>query len=152
MKKGYIILIILGFYGFNLFSQQNSCNVNANGVAILGYDVVAYFDNEAKKGKPKYSYTYKEVEYYFSSNKNCEKFKLHPNKYLPQYGGWCAYAMSKKGEKVEMDPKIFEIRDGKLYLFYKSFFNNTYKSWLTENPKVLKKQGDINWQKMNSKK
>ena len=150
MKKKQIILLISIFIGGFIVSQ-NTCNVNSDGIAIKGYDVVSYFDNKAKKGKSKYNYTYKEVKYYFTSNDNCEKFKLKPEKYLPQYGGWCAYAMGTKGEKVDMDPKIFEIRDGKLYLFYKSFFNNTYTKWLKENPEQLKNKAEKNWKKMLSK-
>ncbi len=133
-----------------VFAQKNECNVT-NGIAISGYDVVAYFDGKAKKGNSKFETTHKEIKYLFTSKINLEKFKLNPNQYLPQYGGWCAYAMGAKGEKVDMNPKEFEIRDGKLYLFYNAYFTNTYKKWLAENPDKLKKKADIKWKEFKMK-
>ncbi len=152
MKKQQIVIIIMSFIGSFVFGQKTSCNINSAGVAIKGYDVVSYFDNKASKGKSKYTYTYKEVKYKFATKENLEKFKANPTKYLPQYGGWCAYAMGTKGEKVEMDPKVFEIRDDKLYLFYTGFFTNTYKKWKDEGPEKLKQKANVNWKKMEAKK
>ena len=71
-------------------------------------------------------------------------FLKNPSKYEPQYGGWCAYAMGSAGEKVEINPETFKIIDGKLYLFYNAYFNNTLKSWNKEETK-LKSQADTNW-------
>ena len=68
----------------------------------------------------------------------------NPEKYLPQYGGWCAYAMGEKAEKVTIDPETFIITDGKLYLFYNSYFNDTSEKWNKE-PEVLKVKADKNW-------
>ena len=65
---------------------------------------------------------------------------------MPQYGGWCAYAMADKGEKVSINPKTFEIRDGKLYLFYNSWGTNTLDLWKKENVKGLQKKADQNWE------
>ena len=73
----------------------------------------------------------------FSSQKNKDTFLKSPASYLPQYGGWCAFAMGDYGEKVEVNPKTFKIVDGKLYLFYNSLLNNTLKSW-NKNEKKLK--------------
>ncbi|MFB1040863.1 MAG: hypothetical protein QMC35_10435, partial [Polaribacter sp.] len=71
--------------------------------------------------------------------------------YVPQYGGWCAYAMGTKGKKVRIDAETFEIRDGKLYLFYNSWGNNKLESWLKENPTSLKKEAATNWKKIKHK-
>ena len=68
----------------------------------------------------------------------------NPAKYEPQYGGWCAYAMGAKGEKVSVDPKTYKIVDGKLYLFYNRLFNNTLEDW-NENEAKLKNKADANW-------
>jgi YHS domain-containing protein len=118
------------------------------GLAISGYDPVAYFkSNKAVKGSKDLGVYYQGVTYYFSSVENKEEFKKNPSKYEPQYGGWCAYAMGAKGEKVSIDPETFKIIDGKLYLFYNSFFNNTLKSW-NKDESNLKSKADVNWSKI----
>ena len=61
------------------------------------------------------------LKFKFSSQKKVLKFKGNRDKYLPQYGGFCAYAIAEKGKKVSVDPETFEMRDGKLYLFYNSW-------------------------------
>ena len=151
-RKQITLIIIVSFISSLIYSQNATiCNINSNNVAIEGYDLVSYFTNKAKKGKSKYTYIHKGINYYFSSTENMNTFKATPSKYLPQYGGWCAYAMGKKGKKVNMDPKNFEIRDDKLYLFYKSFFVNTYENWLKENPELLKEKANKNWNVMQTK-
>lgn len=119
-----------------------------DGVAIGGYDPVAYFtQNKAVKGKKDMSVYYQGVTYYFSSPANKELFKGSPAKYEPEYGGWCAYAMGEKGEKISIDPETFKILNGKLYLFYNRFFNNTLKDW-NKNEASLKAKADANWVKI----
>jgi len=118
-----------------------------NGIAINGYDPVAYFKKgSAVKGKNELAVFDQGVTYYFSSVENKEEFKKNPSNYEPQYGGWCAYAMGKDGSKVEVDPGTFKIIDGKLYLYYNKFFNNTLKSW-NKDEVNLKSKADVNWKK-----
>jgi len=118
-----------------------------NGIAINGYDPVAYFKKgSAVKGKNELAVFDQGVTYYFSSVENKEEFKKNPSNYEPQYGGWCAYAMGKDGSKVEVDPGTFKIIDGKLYLYYNKFFNNTLKSW-NKDEVNLKSKADANWKK-----
>jgi YHS domain-containing protein len=118
-----------------------------NGIAISGHDPVAYFkENKAIKGKKELAVFHQGITYYFSSSENKEEFKKDPSKYEPQYGGWCAYAMGKDGSKVEIDPGTFKIIDGKLYLYYNKFFNNTLKSW-NKDESNLKTKADVNWKK-----
>lgn len=118
------------------------------GLAISGYDPVAYFTlNKALKGSKENAVVYEGVTYYFSSAANRDEFKKNPAKYEPAYGGWCAYAMGAKGEKVEIDPKTFKIVNGRLNLFYNKFFNNTLTDW-NRNEGSLKKNADANWSKI----
>ncbi len=118
-----------------------------NGTAIQGYDPIAYFSqSKAVKGNKSYAVFYQGVTYYFSSPENKEIFKKTPAAYEPQYGGWCAYAMGNTGDKVEIDPGTFKILNGKLYLFYNKFFNNTLKSW-NKDETTLKMKADMNWHK-----
>ena len=86
------------------------------------------------------------VLYLFSSAEIKEVFKKNPAAYEPQYGGWFAYAMCNDGSKVDIDPETFKIMNGKLYVFYNKFFNNTLKSW-NKDEANLNKKADANWQK-----
>lgn len=105
-------------------------NLSKSSVAISGYDPVAYFtEKKAVKGNQIFITVYEGVAYHFSSQKNLDLFRIKPASYEPQYGGWCAYAMGVKAEKVAVDPETFKITDGKLYLFYNKYFTNTLKGW-----------------------
>ncbi len=136
----------------NAFSQDALRKKHFNlddGIAIHGYDPVAYFaEGKAKKGdKDLGGLIHSGITYYFSTSANKEAFKKNPAAYEPQYGGWCAYAMGNDGSKVNVDPETFKIVNGKLYLFYNRFFNNTLKSW-NKNESILMKNADANWQKI----
>ena len=143
----FIILVIISTA---TFSQQIDYN-KQKGLIASGYDVVGYFSNKAIKGNSKYKYTYDNATYQFSSKQNLEKFKANPKQFVPEYGGWCAYAMADKGEKVSVNPKTFEVRNGKLYLFYNAYFTNTFESWLEEMPENLIKKADASWKKIKYK-
>ncbi len=145
-----IVMITLQATAFSqaaaLRSQQ--FNLEKNKVAIQGYDPVSYFtQGKAVKGKKEMAVLADGITYYFSTAENKELFKKNYTAYEPQYGGWCAYAMGAKGEKVEIDPETFKIINGKLYLFYNSFFNNTLKSW-NKDENNLKVKADSNWKNL----
>ncbi len=146
MRSLYIsFLLLIPFH--SSFAQKIDYNLQSGFVAD-GYDVVEYFNERPQEGKDQYHFDYKGAKYRFSSKITLDQFKAEPEKYVPQYGGWCAYAMADKGEKVKIDPDTYEIRDGKLYLFYNAFFNNTLKSWLNEGPEQLRIKADENWEKI----
>jgi YHS domain-containing protein len=87
-----------------------------DGLALKGYDPVAYFtDRQPTKGADQYSFQWKGVTYRFASAENLQRFKADPEKYLPQYGGYCAYAMSLD-RIADIDPFRWAIVNGKLYL------------------------------------
>ena len=127
--------------------RKKQFNLEEN-LAIHGYDPVAYFKlNKAVKGKKDLAINHQGVIYYFSSPENKEEFKGKPSRYEPEYGGWCAYAMGEKGEKVNIDPETFKIVNDRLYLFYNKFFNNTLKTWNKDEAR-LKRSADDNWKKI----
>ena len=128
------------------FSQSRAKHFNiSSGVAIYGYDPVAYFTaGKAIKGKKEFAVNASGVTYYCSNQTNQQLFIDNYKKYEPQYGGWCAYAMGASGEKVEIDPGTFKIVNGKLYLFYNAYFNNTLNSW-NKDETNLKNKADKNW-------
>lgn len=147
----FIVLIALGSslssIAQDAATRKKQFNLD-DEIAIDGYDPVAYFlSNKAIKGKKDISVNHHGVTYYFSSTQNKEYFLKTPNVYEPQYGGWCAYAMGAKGEKVSIDPETFKIVNGKLYLFYHSYWNNTLKSW-NKDESNLKTKADASWQKI----
>lgn len=148
MKK--LLFLALFLFPFLLMAQTIDYN-QAKGYIANGYDVVSYFDDQPKKGKGSLVFTYENAKFRFSSPNNLAKFKASPEKYIPQFGSWCAYAMAKTGEKVTINPETYEIRNGKLYLFYNAYFTNTLKKWTAENPAELEKIAQANWTNIASK-
>ncbi len=92
MRK--IILLLFVTFSASLFAQENY--YVKKGAVAKGYDVVSYFDNQAQKGNKKIATEYDGVKFYFSSQENLKKFKENPTKYVPQYGGFCAYTIKWK--------------------------------------------------------
>ncbi|WP_395344658.1 YHS domain-containing (seleno)protein [Ningiella sp. W23] len=101
-------------------SQSNSSleavNVDESGVAIKGYDPVAYFTvSEPTKGSQQYSAKHNGATYYFASEENQSLFESAPDNYAPQYGGYCAFGVTQE-KKYDVDPTAWAVVDGKLYL------------------------------------
>ena len=119
---------------------------------VDGYDVVSYFDGKPKKGKKKFTTKHNGVSYKFTTQENLDKFKANPVAFVPQYGGYCAYAVAEKKNKMEADAESYEIRDGKLYLFYNGWFSNKLLDWQKGNTAELQKKGDTNWETLKFKK
>jgi YHS domain-containing protein len=147
MKAFLIVCAILTTS--TLFSQEDlrkkHLNLGSGGIAISGYDPVAYFsENKAVKGEKQYAVFASGAIYYFNSKANKDLFLKNWKTYEPQYGGWCAYAMGAKGEKVEVNPETFKIINGKLYLFYNKRGNNTLTKW-NKSEASLKAQADVSW-------
>ena len=98
------------------------------GVAIDGYDPVAYFtDGKPVEGDKAYSYEWMGATWRFASQEHKDLFSADPDKYAPQYGGYCAYAVSQ-GKTAGIDPDAWKIVDGKLYLNYNKKIQKTWES------------------------
>lgn len=121
-----------------------------NGIAAQSFDTVAFFEGKAIKGKEQYSSSYNNAKYLFSSNENIEKFEKSPEKYSPQYGGFCSIAMSE-GAQVNPNPKSFIIQNDKLYLFTMKLFGiiDAKRQWV-KDPIGKQSLADAAWIKMNS--
>ena len=122
---------------------------NDQNVANGGYDVVNYFKaNEAVRGTKEFSTEHKGAIYYFANSYNLAAFKESPEKHLPQFDGYCAFAVAKMNQKVPVDPKTFRIDDGKLYLFFNDYYEgkpfNTIVPWL-QNEAEMEKMAVANW-------
>jgi YHS domain-containing protein len=102
--------LALGFTGATLAQDKVR-------VVLKGYDPVAYFtDGRPTKGDPKYAYDWDEGRYYFANAGNRDMFAGDPEKYAPQFGGYCTGSMSR-GVRNEGDPEGWTIQDGKLFVF-----------------------------------
>jgi YHS domain-containing protein len=149
MKKTINLLLLFLLASTFTFAQSalrtKQFNLE-NGLAIQGYDPVAYFtQNKALEGSKQFTTNYEGVSYRFASAANKDLFLKDPKKYEPQYGGWCAYAMGATNDKVDIDPETFKIVNGKLYLFYHTLINNTLTKW-NKAETTLKPKADKNWQ------
>ncbi len=147
--KHFFTLLLIAIVSSSV-AQQTDYNTK-KGFIAEGYDVTEYFNQKAVKGSDDYVTTHHQAQYKFASKANLEKFSKNPDKYVPQYGGYCAYAVAANAEKVDIDPKTFEIRDGKLYLFYNAWGINTLTKWNEEGPAKLKEQADTNWERIYKK-
>ncbi|AEH01133.1 YHS domain-containing (seleno)protein [Lacinutrix sp. 5H-3-7-4] len=144
--------VIVYIFLFGIIAAQAQTDYNTKkGFIAEGYDVVSYFNNKAEKGNKNYTATFDGAKYKFSTKAHLEKFNTNPKQYIPQYGGYCAYAIAEKGKKVSINPETFEIRNGKLYLFYNSWGNNTLDSWLENDVKGLIKKADQSWRLISQK-
>ena len=143
-----IFLIVISI---SVKAQSTEFNTK-KGYVAEGYDVVSYFNEKTPiVGNKKYQTTFEKATFKFASAKNLEIFKANPLKYIPQYGGFCAYAVAAKNTKMDIDADSYEIRDGKLYLFYSSWFGNKLDDWQKEDTKKLQQQGDKNWEFLKQK-
>lgn len=109
-------------------------------VAVERYDAVSYFDGQALEGDPSISHRWQGAIWFFASTENRDRFVANPESYAPQYGGYCAFAVSK-GYTADVDPEAWTVVDGKLYL-------NNSKSvrtkWRKDIPGNIAK-ADRNW-------
>jgi YHS domain-containing protein len=149
MRPGFLALVwlacslcALGSSPEEIAAQAPVAEINVKeGVAVKGYDVVAYFtDRIPVKGSPEYVYQWQGATWQFATPEHRAAFVRDPEKYAPQYGGYCSYAISL-GSVVDIDPRQWKIVGGKLYLN-----NNPIAQGLwVRDPEAHIKKGDVNW-------
>lgn len=133
--------VIFMFFSFSAFALDDAVNTGRfNNTAIDGYDTVAYFtQSKAVEGDKKHQVEWRGANWFFSSEENKALFIVEPEKYAPQYGGWCAYAMAD-GSTARIDPEAFQIHEGKLYLNYNK---KVQGFWLEDKIENIKKANDF---------
>jgi YHS domain-containing protein len=153
-RKTFLMLanVLVIFCAFFLVScaEENklSVNMSSQGVAIKGFDPVAYFtESKPVKGQADLHYTWMDSKWHFSCKENLEQFKMNPAKYAPQYKGYCAFALSR-GDLADISPEAWEIVDGKLYL---SFNLDIKNAWEQDKVNYIKK-ADRHWAEIEDKK
>ena len=111
--------IILGLGGAATHASPNqfAVNVDNSGRAVAGYDTVAYFtDGKATKGRPEFAHVWKGAKWLFASAEHRDLFRANPESYAPRVGGFCALG-TVNGRMVEVDPEMWLIVKGRLYLY-----------------------------------
>ena len=128
-------------------TMNHRYNLLGEGVAVAGYDPVSYFSEGGgmpRKGLIGISLTRDGATYRFATKENLALFEKDPARYLPAYGGWCAWAAGELAKRVDVDPESFQIRDGRLFLFYRDPGLDTRALWL-KKPGELVARADANW-------
>jgi hypothetical protein len=115
-------------------------NRDRSGVALSGYDAVAYFEGGPAKGSPQFTHEWMDAKWRFASAERLERFQADPAKYAPQFGGYCAWAVSNN-YTAGVDPEAWKIVDGKLYLNYSK---GVQKMWEKDIEKRIR-DGHRNW-------
>lgn len=140
MKK--IIAIAFLFVSQFIYAADPIYTGFFSNKALNGYDTVSYFiDNQPIKGSSEFQTEYKGANWYFSSQMHLDLFIEDPEKYAPQYGGYCAWAISANNSFASGDPKQWSIVEGKLYLNYDK---NIKAKWESDQALHIA-QADKNW-------
>jgi YHS domain-containing protein len=141
MSFSFVSLLLTGFSSIAVGKSP------VDDAAIKGYDTVAYFKaGKALKGNESFTFPWHGMTWYFSTKENRDLFAAGPEKYAPQYDGYCAWAMTE-ARKAITDPEVWKIVDGKLYL---NCSREAYEKWSRDIPGNIKK-ADTNWLKFSGK-
>jgi ABC-type transport system substrate-binding protein len=127
---------------------QQATSASGPRIALDGYDPISYFDpGRPEKGSPEFSFAFDDAVYWFKSADHRAKFVADPERYAPQYGGYCAITMSG-GEKGRADPEAWSISDGKLYVFRMKKGVEKFNG----SPAEIAALANANWQKLHESK
>ena len=151
----FIMALVAALSGVWSGSAEAGARVNTGyfgGVAIMGYDPVAYFtEGRAVKGSPEFKHEFLGETWHFASAAHRDAFAADPVAYAPQYGGYCAaeilYADVSSGITTNVEPRAWRIIDGKLYLFY----DRGYAEIFEKDAKELVAKADGNWPKVEAR-
>ncbi len=142
----FFLYILLGFSS-NVHAIDPVYTPFLSDKAIRGYDTVAYFTKgKAVKGNKSFATEYKGATWLFESQSHLDLFVAEPEKYAPQYGGYCAYAVAQN-TTASIKPELFTIHEDKLYLNFNKSINDEW----TNNKESFIEQADKNWPKILNK-
>ncbi len=142
------LLLMLFAAAMPIFVHAQSVFADDKGLAIKGYDPVAYFtDNKPMQGKVEFVHEWAGAKWNFASAEHRDAFKAAPEKYAPQYGGFCAFGVCMKNAKFPTDPTAWKVVEGKLYLNYNK---QTQDAWAQDPLPATISKGDANWKTLSS--
>lgn len=149
--KTIVLATVMVFITTAFAQNKMAYNIDDSTIALQGYSPVSYLDiGIAQKGLKEYKSTYNGVAYYFTSKEQKKTFEANPSKYLPQYGGYCAFGVSV-GAKFRVDPNKFVVKNGKYYLFLYNLEVDAQQLWLNGNHNELVKKSNTNWTSLSKK-
>lgn len=126
-------------------------NTDDSKIALNGYSAVSYLDLQlAQQGSKEYVSEVNGVKYFFTSVEQKTTFEANPEKYQPQYGGWCATGVAL-GAKFRVDPNKFVVNDGKYYLFLNSLEVDALQVWNEKGHTNMLKNANKNWKQLKTK-
>ena len=152
MKSFSLVIVLVMIFSFTSDAQNKTAsNIDNSNIALEGYSAVSYLDlGLAQKGVKEFKSEHKKINYYFTSAEQKSKFDQRPEKYLPQYGGFCAFG-TYAGAKFRVDPNKFIVKDGKYYLFLYNLELDAQQLWLNEKDhNTLVKKANMNWGKLST--
>lgn len=127
----------------------HSYNLDSSGLALEGYCPVTYHTNNvARQGSADFASTYHGVDYHFVSAAAKRMFDRAPQKYIPAYGGWCAYGMAVQ-DKFPIDPTNFKIVDGRLMVFLRNVNVDALARWNQGDERAQVMEADAHWMKVS---
>lgn len=147
-------LLFTSLVALSILSQAQDkkyYNIDDSNIALDGYSPVSYLDlGLAQRGDKSIMSEYKGVKYFFTSQEQKLLFDKTPDKYLPQYGGWCATGIAV-GAKFRTEPNKFLVQNGKYYLFLNSIEVDALELWNKSGTKEMAMKADENWKSLKSK-
>lgn len=148
--KTTVLLCAIAISAMSFGQDKNANNIDDSKIALQGYSPVSYLDlGLAQRGSKQYKSSYKNIAYYFTSADQKAVFDKNPERYMPQYGGFCAFGIYA-GAKFRVDPTKFLVKDGKYYLFLNDVEVDAKQLWMAEGNQVkLKNTADTNWEKLS---
>jgi len=120
-------------------------NLDAQRVMLKGYSPISYFDNSPEMGDPQFQVQHGEVVYYFTSNDQKSLFEQNPEKYVPAFGGYCAYGVAK-GKHLDIDPKNYKMINGKVHLFLRNDEADALALWNKGKEDSMLEDAAANWE------
>lgn len=135
-----------------MFAQDKKANnIDDSKIGLHGYSPVSYLDlGLAQRGSKQYKVVHDKIAYYFTSNEQKAKFEKNPEKYLPQFGGFCAFGVYA-GAKFRVDPNKFVVSNGKYYLFLNDVEVDAKQLWMAEKETKLLATANKNWKNLRTK-
>jgi len=146
-----VVMLALSLASFVLQAQDKKAfNIDDSKIGLQGYSPVSYLDlGLAQVGSKEHKVVHQGISYYFTSQDQSKQFKANPDKYLPQFGGYCAFGVYV-GAKFRTDPNKFVVSGGKLYLFLYDLEVDAKQLWIDKDESQLLPKAQANWQKLKT--